>query len=158
MAHHHHTSGSSLTSQAGAQAQALAATHELGQTPRGFKLERLTTWLSVACAVHCIVMPLLSGLLPALGATQVLEAGSGLETVLTVLVVVSVGAGGVVGFLRHRDLRVVWGLGAGLAIYLVGHILEQSPIGFAAAILGAAVLAGASIMSARLSQTCDHAH
>jgi len=124
------------------------------EAPR--RLERAATWVSLACAVHCLVFPLLGGLLPVLGASHVFTAGSGLETLLTLTVVGSVAAGGALGFSRHRDLRVLVGMIAGLALYLCGHALEGKPIGLVLSIAGALVLASASFFSARLSQHCDH--
>jgi hypothetical protein len=133
--------------------------HEEGLEPR--RLERAATWLSLACAVHCLVFPLLGGLLPALGASHLISADSGLETMLTLGVVGSVAASGALGFSRHRDLRVLLSMVAGLGFYLVGHALEGKPMSLGLSIAGALVLASASFFSARLSQTCahpDHAH
>lgn len=138
-------------------AQGSTSTHDL--EPR--KLERAATWLSLACAVHCLVFPLIGGLLPALGASHLVSAGSGLDTVLTLTVMGSVVASGALGFSRHRDLRVLGSMAAGLVLYLLGHALEGQTLGLALSICGALVLASSSFFSARLSQTCehpDHAH
>lgn len=123
------------------------------------RLERAATWLSLACAVHCLVFPLIGGILPALGASHLVSAGSGLDTLLTVAVVGSVAGSGALGFTRHRDLRVLVAMGIGLMFYLTGHALEGSSLGLGFSIAGALGLAGASFASARLSQTCeDHDH
>jgi hypothetical protein len=124
-------------------------------------MERAATWLSLACAVHCLVFPLIGGLLPALGASNLLAAGSGLDTLLTFAVVGSVAASGALGFSRHRDVRVIAAMIAGLILYLFGHAFEGSSMGLGFSIAGALVLAGSSFASARLSQACehpDHAH
>jgi hypothetical protein len=120
------------------------------------RLERAATWLSLACAVHCLVFPLLGGLLPALGASHLISVDGGLEIVLTLAVVGSVAASGALGFARHRDIRVVLGMVTGLALYLAGHALEGKPVSLGLSIAGALVLASSSFFSARLSQTCDH--
>ncbi|MFT3925832.1 MAG: MerC domain-containing protein [Myxococcales bacterium] len=123
------------------------------------RLERAATWLSLACAVHCLVFPLIGGLLPALSASHVVTAGSGVDTLLTFAVVGSVAASGALGFSRHRDLRVLAGMGVGLALYLFGHVYEGSNLGLGFSIAGALVLAGASYLSARLTQAAhDHDH
>ena len=90
-----------------------------------------------------------------------ISAGSGLDTLLTLAVVGSVVASGTLGFSRHRDLRVVVGMGVGLMFYLFGHALEGQTLGLALSICGALLLASTSFFSARLSQACehpDHAH
>jgi hypothetical protein len=125
------------------------------------RLERAASWLSLICAVHCLAMPLLGGVLSALGASHLLGIGGGLDTLLSWLVVGSVAASGTFGFLRHRDARVIGGLGLGLFCYLLGHTLEGGERGALAlgfSILGALVLALSSFLGARLSHSCDHAH
>ena len=90
-----------------------------------------------------------------------ISAGSGLDTLLTVAVVGSVVASGSLGFSRHRDLRVIAGMGLGLLLYVFGHALEGQSGSLWLSISGALVLASSSFFSARLSQACehpDHAH
>jgi uncharacterized membrane protein YhaH (DUF805 family) len=125
------------------------------------RLERAATWLSVACAVHCLVVPLAVTLLPALGASQSLHMSAAAEHILTLLVVLSVSAGAAWGFRRHRDLRIAGFMLLGLIVYLVGHALDGSPYAQSLSVLGALSLAAASFASARLTQTTceqDHAH
>ncbi len=126
-------------------------------------MERAATWLSLACAVHCLAMPLLGGVLPALFASQFAAAqlathGSGLDIALTAFVVVSVLVSSAFGFARHRDTRVLAGMGVGLCFYLLGHELEESPLSLPLSVLGALCLAATSYFSARLSQRCEDDH
>jgi hypothetical protein len=122
------------------------------------RLERAATWLSFACAVHCLAVPVIGGVLPALGASQLVRAGSGLDAILSVLVVISVGASAALGYVRHRDNGVLAGMGFGLAIYLTAHALEGTSLHLPLSVLGALVLGGASFVSARQSQACNHEH
>ncbi len=117
-------------------------------------LERIATWLSLACAVHCLVVPLAVGVLPLLGSSGLTQIGSGADLILTTLVVASALAGVFWGYRRHRDLRIVFATGAGLFAYLAGHVLESSWFGVALAATGALLLAASSFLSARLT----HAH
>lgn len=121
-------------------------------------VERAATWLSLACAVHCLVVPLLGGVLPALGASQLVAHGSLVDTALTVFVVVSVALSCAFGYARHRNARVLVFAGLGLCLYLLGHALEESPLSLPLSILGALCLAGTSYQSARLAQRCEHDH
>jgi hypothetical protein len=110
-------------------------------------------------------MPIAISVMPLLGASGVTHLGATTENVLTLLVVASALAGVVWGYRRHRDVRVVYATGIGLAAYLVGHApghafgeaLAHSWYGMALAILGALTLAGSSFLSARLSHACDSA-
>ncbi|HKU36606.1 MAG TPA: MerC domain-containing protein, partial [Polyangiales bacterium] len=118
-------------------------------------LERAATWLSLACAVHCLVMPLAMGVLPLLGASQVSDLSPGVELLLSVLVVGTASIGVFWGYRRHRDARIVTATGIGVAAYLLGHLFEDSWPGVALAVVGALVLAASSFLSARLSHVHD---
>jgi hypothetical protein len=123
------------------------------------RLERAATWLSAACALHCLLMPLVMTLLPALGATRAMSMSANLELGLTLFVVLSVSAGTVWGFRRHRDWKLTGAMLAGLGIYLLGHVYHSASFGQALSVLGALALATLSFVSARLTQTtCDHDH
>jgi hypothetical protein len=130
--------------------------HASELTPR--RLERAATWVSVACALHCLLVPFVSLLLPALGTSEVVHMNAGLDRALTTLVIVSVGLATVWGFKRHRDLRVAAGVLLGMAVYLWGHALEGTGYGTPVSVLGGLLLAGASFAGARLGHSCGHAH
>lgn len=110
-------------------------------------------------------MPIAISVMPLLGASGVTQLGPVAENVLTLSVVASALAGVVWGYRRHRDIRVVYATGLGLAAYVVGHApghafgeaLAHSWYGMALAILGALTLAGSSFLSARLSHACTSA-
>lgn len=121
------------------------------------RLERAATWLSLACAAHCLLMPAVIALTPLLGASLAPENPT-LELVLNVTVVVSALLGGLWGYRRHRDLRLVLATVAGLVVYLIGHKLEGSTPGLALAVLGAVLLASSSFLSARLQHAAEHPH
>jgi hypothetical protein len=126
--------------------------HEHDEAPR--KWERAAAFLSAACALHCLALPVATTLLPALGASEALHLEGGFDLGLNMLVVVSVAAGAVWGFRRHRDVRVTSAMALGLLAYLLGHALENTSLSVTAGL----ILAAASFASTRLTQHCDHAH
>jgi len=152
-----------------AHVREVAATDPLTPHVLGVRIssraERAATWLSLACAVHCLLMPIAISVMPLLGASGVTSLGPTAENALTLLVVASALAGVVWGYRRHRDKRVVYATGVGLAAYLIGHApghafgeaLAHSWYGMALAVLGALTLAGSSFLSARLSHACESA-
>jgi hypothetical protein len=118
--------------------------------------ERAATWLSLACAVHCLVMPLAMSVMPLLGASGITQLGPTAEHVMTLLVVASAVLGVVWGYRRHHDVRFVYATIAGLCAYLVGHAFEGSWYGVLLAVLGALTLAISSFSSARVSHAHTH--
>lgn len=119
----------------------------------GLGLERATAFLSAACAIHCLLMPLVIALLPLVGTSGVVLGGT-TEALLSSLVLVSGSATLLLGYRRHRDGRVAALISACLVLYLVGHAHEGAWFGSALAVVAGLGLAGASFWSARLG----HAH
>jgi hypothetical protein len=120
-------------------------------------LERVAGWLSLACAVHCLLMPAALTFMPLVGASM--AGGSPrVELALNAVVVASALLGGLWGYRRHRDGRVVVGTLVGLVVYLLGHGLDGSMVGPVLAVLGALVLASSSVLSARLRHAVEHPH
>lgn len=118
--------------------------------------ERAATWLSLACAVHCLVVPVGMSLMPMVGLSG-FALSEGVEAVLTCLVVASAVAGVSWGYRRHRDARIVLATTFGLGGYLLGHALEGSAVGLVLAVSGALLLAASSFVGARLAHQCEEA-
>jgi hypothetical protein len=117
-------------------------------------LERVTGFLSAACAIHCLLMPLVVALLPLVG-TSGIALGGTTELVLSALVLVSGTASLVLGYRRHRDGRIAAFISACLVLYLVGHAHEAAWYGTALAVVAGLGLAAASFWSARLGHMHD---
>ena len=135
--------------------------HAHDNTPQGGShAERAATWLSLACAVHCLLMPIAISVMPLLGASGITDFGPAAELTMTLLVVVSALGAVIWGYRRHHDLRFVLATALGLAAYLVGHAIghesESSWLGISLAVLGGLTLAASSFLSARLTHTCAH--
>lgn len=125
----------------------------------GRALERVATWLSAACAVHCLLVPVASALVPLVGVSGHASRLDGrYEDWLHVLVV----AGGLlsllVGYRRHREARIAAAMGLGIALYLAGHAAEHAWYGVLISVVGGLGLAAASFWSARQGHTHGHAH
>ena len=133
--------------------------HESTSTASGRWLERAATWLSAACAVHCLLVPVASALVPLVGVgSQASRIDDRYEDWLHLLVV----AGGLlsllVGYRRHREARIAAAMGLGIALYLVGHAAEQAWYGVAISVIGGLGLAAASFWSARRGHALSHEH
>lgn len=125
----------------------------------GHWLERIATWLSAACAVHCLLVPVASALVPLVGvSTQASQLDERYEDWLHLLVV----AGGLlsllVGYRRHREARIAAAMALGIALYLVGHAAESAWYGVVISVVGGLGLAAASFWSARRGHAHAHGH
>ena len=119
-------------------------------------LDRAGATASLACALHCALMPLVVTLLPLVGlaflADQRIEwALVGLSAVLGVISLC-------LGYREHRSRRALALLGTGLALLAVGRIAEgymqQTPWGVLLVVLGGLTVAGAHLLNRRLCATC----
>ncbi len=78
------------------------------------RLDTIGFWASVACAVHCIALPLLVVLMPMLGLGVLLDIT--LERVFVVATIVLASVNLCWGFTIHRKARVLFMLAAGAAM------------------------------------------
>ncbi len=127
------------------------------ERPDASPIERAASWLSLACAVHCLVMPAALALLPLLGASS-FQLDEGIDHALNALVIVSAIAGVLWGYRRHHDARFIVATAFGLVVYLVGHAFEPRWYGVTAAVIGALVLASSSFFGTRFGHAAVHPH
>lgn len=122
--------------------------------------ERVATWLSAACAVHCLLVPVASAVLPLLGASGSAFASGPIEHAFNAVVIVGALLALVVGYRRHRDVRIALAIAVALLVYFAGHALDGQRLGLGLSIVGGLALAGASFWSARLGHAhgahCEH--
>ncbi len=122
-------------------------------------LDRIGVSASLACAIHCALMPLLLSLLPLLGLSFL--ADERLEWALLGLSALF-GIGSLcLGFREHRSRRALAILGAGVGLAAVGRILEtrhMGPWGVPAVVIGGVIIAGAHLLNLRLCQACRSCH
>jgi drug/metabolite transporter (DMT)-like permease len=122
-------------------------------------VDKVGAWLGLTCAVHCLAMPLVVGVLPLLGFGFLTQQSS--EGVLLGAILVTALAGALWGYRRHRELRVVMAFIGAVGLVLISRVWgEHHPLGRALGIVGGLAIAGAHLVSARLCRSCstDHAH
>lgn len=125
--------------------------------PAPSRAERAAVFLSLLCAVHCLLLPVGMAVLPLLGAGGMLFS-EGTELALGAFVVVSALLGAAWGYRRHRDLRYVLATLTGLVLYLVGHGFEHSWFGLLLSVSGALSLAASSFLGMRAAHHCEEDH
>jgi len=115
------------------------------------------------CLVHCLVMPILLGVLPVVGRNGLAHAVS--DQVIAMIIVPICLLAIVPGYLQHRKKRVLVLLALGLAFVFLGSFLTRSILGGASeipvCILGSICLITSSLVNRRLTGhggTCNHDH
>lgn len=125
-------------------------------THRGL-VDRLGAFLGFACALHCIAMPLLVGVLPAMGLGFLTDHAFDLAIVALASGFAFFAARS--GWRAHRDLRVVAAFVGAVALLTLGHAIgEDGPAGRVPSIVGGLVLAVAHIANLRLSKQACRTH
>ena len=116
-------------------------------------MSRLGAGLSVACAIHCALTPLLVGILPLLGLSFLSEERTE-AWIVGAVVVLAIGSA-LWGFKRHGALRAVMAFVGAVGLLLMGRWLgDQHPLGVPLTIAGGVSIALAHWLSARLCKTC----
>lgn len=122
----------------------------------GSLVDRFGAFLGFACAIHCIAVPLLFGVLPAFGLGFLADhhfdlAIVGIASVCAVFAARS-------GWRAHRDARVVVGFAAAILLLGLGHLLDEETLaGRVPSILGGISLAVTHLVNLRMSRkACAH--
>lgn len=122
-------------------------------------LDSLGTLASTACAVHCLLTPLVLGMLPLLGIGFL--AADWFENA-AVIGAIALGVISMIhGYLHHRRFRVVGLLMSGIILllagrWLVGDAHQLAETGLVVA--GGLAVARAHWVNRRLCQTCTACH
>lgn len=125
-------------------------------------IEKLGKWLdaagvtaSWACAVHCLALPFLIGLLPLVGLSFLLE-----ETTERVFVGISVALAALsllpAYFREHGKLRSIFLAVAGIGLIALTHFLFEDNLIFKFVFLlaGAGLISAAHVINRRLCRAC----
>ncbi len=125
--------------------------------PKASLVERftgLTAGLSLVCAIHCLMMPLLIVIAPLIGVGFMVEESFEVALIASILIL----AGGTLfmGFRQHRRMEPTALLGAGIIGIIVSHFI--TPPRFEPWIMGAAglCLASAQLLNRRHCRACAH--
>lgn len=118
------------------------------------RLTGLTAGLSLLCAIHCLLMPLLVVIAPLIGVGFLVEESWEAAMIASILIL----AGGTLfmGFRQHRRMEPAALLGAGVTGIITSHFL--TPPRFEPWIMGAAglCLAAAQLLNRRHCRACAH--
>ena len=116
------------------------------------QLSKVGPWVSIACAIHCMVSPIILGLLPMVHASEAIE---------TALIVASVAIGALTigaGYREHHKKRVLILLGFSL-VFLGARFFVAERFETAVVVTGAMLMASAQFINVRLQRhCCDHDH
>jgi hypothetical protein len=128
-------------------------------TAAGNRLDRIGAAASLACAAHCVAMPLLIGLLPLVGLSFLAE-----EQAEWALAGLSIGVGSlslIPSYTRkHRQWRplLLFAFGAGLIIAVRLLAEDGSLLEMPAQAIGALLIACAHMINRRLCRGCAACH
>ncbi|MFO0744354.1 MAG: MerC domain-containing protein [Myxococcota bacterium] len=116
-------------------------------------LDRFGAFLGIACAIHCIVVPLALGVLPTLGLGFLAHEGVDLAIVATASLAAVVAAW--LGWRTHRDARIVLGFVASIGLLVLAHAIGESHVGARAlSVCGGIGLAATHFWNTRRSRSC----
>lgn len=119
------------------------------------KLEQIGAGMSLLCALHCAVMPLLVAMLPLIGHDlEELFHTHGIEAAV-------IGIAGAIGYVtlafgvrRHRRLAPLAILTLGLLLIVFAHALLAHDAARLPTVVGALMLAGAQLLNRRYLSGC----
>jgi len=116
-------------------------------------LDRLGAVVSFACALHCLAVPLIIGVLPFLGLGFIGEERT--DTAIAAIAVTIAAASALWGFHRHRELRLLMAFAAAIGLVAVGNALGlHDALGRWLAIAGGLAIAVSHVISSRLCHRC----
>lgn len=126
---------------------------EVAETPNAVSwVDRFGVYVSAACAVHCLLLPLLIAAVPAVGV--VLLIGEGIETLLALAAVGLAVACLCWGFRIHRKKRLFLTFAAAAAFILAGQIFATGWWETGLVITGAVGLIGSHLLNRKLCRSC----
>ena len=116
-------------------------------------LDRVGMGVGLICAVHCLAMPVLIGVLPLVGLTFVAEEP--FEWAVVGLVAILAIASALWGYQKHKVLRVLMSFAGALGLMGLGLWNAHNTFwGDGLVILGGLAVAATHLMSARLCRQC----
>jgi hypothetical protein len=120
-------------------------------------IDSLGTTVSIVCAIHCSVFPLLVGVLPLLGLGFLL--GDGVEKIFIAASLILAGSSFTWGFRYHRRFHIFVFLLSALVLISAGRYWVDDPHEPSIVISGTLILAAGHFLNRRLCRLCkDCAH
>ena len=119
------------------------------------RFDRLGAALGFLCALHCVAVPLLMGVLPSLG-LEFLADGA-VDLAIVALATVFAGVAAVLGYRQHGERRVVAGFAGAVALLVAAQFFgEENIAGRVVSIAGGLTLAVTHLINMRLGRRCRH--
>lgn len=116
-------------------------------------LDRLGTWVGAACAVHCLMLPLVVGVLPLLGLQFLAEEGVEYAFLGVASLVALLSA--LWGLRRHGALRMVAAFACAIGVVLLGFTIgEETAEGRVVMAIGALALVASHRANRKLCESC----
>jgi len=110
--------------------------------------DRFGAFLGFLCAIHCLAVPLLLGVLPAVGLGFMAAHEFDLSIIGIACVFAALAARS--GYRAHGDKRIVYGFVAAVSLLALGHLLgEDGLVGRIPSIIGGFSLAALHIINLR---------
>ncbi len=125
------------------------------KTATQIDLDKAGATASLACAVHCALMPLVITLLPLIGLGFLADERT--EWALLGLSALLGSSSLALGYREHRKRQALLVLSLGLTALVAGHLLEESHFetaGVLGVVLGGCTVAAAHFVNRRLCLTC----
>lgn len=123
---------------------------------RSQKLSKIGGWVSVACAIHCLMGPVLLGLLPIVGAKG--ELAEKLEGPLILLSVLIGTTAILVGYREHRRRSTLILLAVSVAALAAGRYFAPESLEEPLIVGGAAIMAIGQFINLRFQRDCCRHH
>ena len=132
----------------------------MNSSPAKGHIDKISIGLSALCAVHCLVLPVVAGVLPAL--TAVTASHSHFHLLMLIVVIPLSGLALGAGWLRHRDRNVlahgVCGMGLMMLAVTLGHDLLGDAGERWATLAGTFLLAAGHLRNFRQCRPADGCH
>ena len=108
--------------------------------------DRIAAGLGIACAIHCLSIPLIIGVLPLLGLTW-LASETAESWIISILILTAI-FGAYWGLKRHGNLRILSVFILGVVLLAAGNLLhEVESLGHVFTLLGSVAIAGAHLFN-----------
>lgn len=130
--------------------ESVSAAAETSHSP--LWLDQLGAGLSLACAIHCMLAPVLVAVLPMLGLGFLVDDMT--EAVLLSLAAVLAVGSLCWGFRLHKSTRVFFPLGAALLLIAAGRLFAEDASEIVLVVAGAIMLAASHLLNRHLCRSC----
>lgn len=122
--------------------------------------DKIGAVLGFACAIHCILVPLALGVLPALGLGFL--ADEGVDHTIVGVATVFAAIAAFIGWRTHHERRIVLAFAGSIGLLFLAHAAGEHSLGARMiSVAGGLGLAAAHLWNTRRSRTCSlpgHTH